>query len=177
MTTWDEFSDEAPELAAAARRLLEAHRHHVLATLRSDGSPRVSGTEVQFHSGELLAGMMDGSVKARDLLRDGRCSLHGNPGDSTMRDGDVKLDAVAEEVTDPGFIEDYVAALTAAAEADLDRPQAADGTGEAAGPPESFHLFRFDLRRVVRTTIHPEGDRLVIETWRPGRAVSSIDRS
>ena len=53
-------------LYAAARFL--ATKHHVLATLRHDGAPRVSGNEVQFTGPHLSMGMMHGSVKARDLL-------------------------------------------------------------------------------------------------------------
>ena len=61
----------------------EATKHHVLATLRADGSPRVSGTEVQFHGVRPTMGMCPGPVKARDLQHDPRFALHSNPGDST----------------------------------------------------------------------------------------------
>ena len=71
MATWEEFSAEAPELAAAARRGFQAARHHVLATLRRDGSPRVSGTEVDFRGPDLALGSMGGARKAADLRRDG----------------------------------------------------------------------------------------------------------
>ena len=48
MATWEDFEQEAPEPAALVRARFEAEKHHVLATLRKDGSPRVSGTEVDF---------------------------------------------------------------------------------------------------------------------------------
>jgi hypothetical protein len=47
---------EAPELAALARRFLDAHVHKTLATLRRDGSPRISGTEVVFAGGKCGSG-------------------------------------------------------------------------------------------------------------------------
>src|SRR6266511_4013720 len=81
MSTWEQFSNEAPELAAAVRARFEANRHHVLATLRRDGSPRVSGTEVDFHGPDLTVGSMWQAVKARDLQRDGRFALHADPGE------------------------------------------------------------------------------------------------
>ena len=56
MPTWSSFEAEAPELAAAVRRLLDAHTHKTLATLRRDGSPRISGTESQIVDGELYIG-------------------------------------------------------------------------------------------------------------------------
>jgi hypothetical protein len=40
MATWKQFAAEAPDLAYAVRARFEAAKHHVLATLRADGSPR-----------------------------------------------------------------------------------------------------------------------------------------
>src|SRR5215210_3401519 len=76
MATWKEFSDAAPELARAARELLDAHVHKTIATLRADGSPRISGIEAQVLMDDLWFGSMPGAVKARDLQRDPRFALH-----------------------------------------------------------------------------------------------------
>src|SRR6266516_5864811 len=110
MATWEQFSSEAPELAAAVRARFEAAKHHVLATLRRDGSPRVSGTEVDFHGPELTVGSMWQAVIARDLHRDGRFALHANPGDGSMEGGDVKLSGQAVEVTDPEELRAFIEA-------------------------------------------------------------------
>jgi hypothetical protein len=48
MARWSEVEAEAPELGALARRYLDAHVHKTLATLRRDGSPRISGIEATF---------------------------------------------------------------------------------------------------------------------------------
>ena len=41
---WSRFEAEAPELAAAVQARFAAHIHHIIGTLRPDGSPRLSGT-------------------------------------------------------------------------------------------------------------------------------------
>ncbi len=148
MATWQQFADDAPELAAAVRARFEATKHHVLATLRPDGAPRVSGTEVEFAGPDLTMGSMLDAVKAKDLRRDGRFALHANPGDGSMDGGDAKVAGLAVDVRE----------------------------GDREEPRES-HLFRLDLRDVVLTSLHPDGDRLVIELWRPGEPVKRIERA
>ncbi|MFH8380805.1 pyridoxamine 5'-phosphate oxidase family protein [Kitasatospora sp. NPDC018058] len=150
MATWQDFEHEAPELAALVRARFDANRHHVLATLRKDGSPRVSGSEVDFVGADAWLGLMYQAVKARDLQRDARFALHAHPGDETMAGGDSKISGRAVEVTD----EDEIAAFSA----ELPEP-----------PPTPFHLFRLDLQQVVHTAL--EGDRLLVHNWHPGRPV------
>ena len=154
MANWQQFSEEAPDLAGAVRARFDATRHHVLATLRRDGSPRVSGTEVDFHGDDLTIGSMWEAVKALDLRRDGRFALHANPGDGSMSGGDAKLSGLAVEFDDEGK----------------------RAYEEHTSPPKPYHLFRLELLEVVLTSLHPEGDRMVIETWRPGQPLQRIER-
>lgn len=155
MTSWQQFAEEAPELARGVRDRFEAAKHHVLATLRADGSPRVSGTEVDFtDAGELQFGSMLAARKAVDLQRDGRCALHANPGDGSMTGGDAKVSGVATEVLDP--------AEKAPAEAGAEQP------------PVEFHLFRLDVREAVLTTV--EDNQLVVQHWAPGHPVRRFAR-
>lgn len=100
MASWSEFESAAPELAAQVRRRLDAHTHKTLATVRRDGSPRISGTETQFEDGELWIGSMLDARKARDLQRDPRFALHSGSDEPSDWKGDAKLAGVAEEVTD-----------------------------------------------------------------------------
>jgi len=101
MATWSEFERAAPELAAFARERLEAHRHLTIATLRRDGSPRISGIEFEVSDGELWFGSMGQGVKALDLLRDPRFALHSGTGDADQFDGDAKVSGRAvEEATE-----------------------------------------------------------------------------
>ena len=98
MSSWSDFEAEAPELAAKVRERLEAHKHLTIATVRRDGSPRISGTEVQFEDGELWIGSMLDALKARDLQRDPRFALHSGSDDPDVWAGDAKVAGVTEEV-------------------------------------------------------------------------------
>ncbi|MED7924163.1 pyridoxamine 5'-phosphate oxidase family protein [Nonomuraea sp. LP-02] len=150
MASWQEFEQQAPELGKVARRLMEAYRHKVLATLRQDGSPRVSGTETTLKNGELWIGSMGGAVKALDLRRDPRMAIHVTSrapegDDPSSWEGDVKLAGRAIEITGADML----------------------GAPEVPEVPEDgSHLFRIELTEVVWT--HVEGDELVIDFWREG---------
>lgn len=100
MATWAQFESEASQFAAMVRARFEAAETHILATLRKDGSPRVSGSEVAFQGPDLSFGSMPNAVKALDLQRDGRCAIHAHPG----KDGDAKVAGIAIEV--PGEAKD-----------------------------------------------------------------------
>ena len=60
MASWSDFETAQPEFAARVRKLFADHKHHTMATLRRDGAPRISGTEVDFTGGQLALGMMAG---------------------------------------------------------------------------------------------------------------------
>ena len=77
MASWAEFQSAAPEFAKRVHLLLSTRKHLTMATLRRDGSPRISGTEIQFSDGQLRIGSMAGAVKAMDLRRDPRVAIHG----------------------------------------------------------------------------------------------------
>ncbi|HZP50871.1 pyridoxamine 5'-phosphate oxidase family protein [Actinocrinis sp.] len=151
MATWEQFAQAEPEFAEAVWARFAATKHHVLATLRQDGSPRVSGTEVSLVGPNLTIGSMLNAMKALDLRRDGRFALHANPGDGSMAGGDAKLAGTATEITDPQL-----------------KGAALDGM---EGDPGPFHLFHLDLTQVVLTSLSPANDYLRIQTWHPGEAI------
>ncbi|WP_116949132.1 pyridoxamine 5'-phosphate oxidase family protein [Jiangella endophytica] len=158
MATWKQFDDEAPELAKVVRAQLTATKHHVLATLRADGSPRVSGTEVDFDGDHLTLGSMPEARKAHDLQRDSRYALHNNPGDGSMTVADIKISGRAAEVTGPEF-EAYQ-------------------TAHAAGlPPGPFHLFRLGIDDVVLAGLNDTRTGMEITLWRPGQPVRTFARA
>lgn len=102
MASWSEVEAQAPELTARARECFDAHVHKTLATLRRDGSPRISGSEIELRDGELWLGSMWLSMKARDLRRDPRFALHSGSADPPDWTGDAKVAGRVEEVTEPG---------------------------------------------------------------------------
>jgi hypothetical protein len=79
MPSWSTLEAEASELVALARSFLDADAHKTIATLRRDGSPRISGTKILLANGELWLGSMRHSVKALDLRGDPRFALHRGP--------------------------------------------------------------------------------------------------
>ncbi|GAA3498862.1 pyridoxamine 5'-phosphate oxidase family protein [Streptomyces prasinosporus] len=155
-TNWEAFVAAEPELAKTVEARFGAYTHHVLATLRRDGSPRTTGLEVRFLRGELWLGMMPHSLKALDLRRDPRFALQANPGDGTgMGGGDVRVCGRAIEVEDAETRAGYV---------------------EEVEPPEPFHLFRTELTEVVRTSVEDD-TYLVVQVWKPGEPVRTLRRT
>ena len=105
MAGWADFEAQQPEFASRVRKLMRPRKHLTMATLRRDGSPRISGTEVQFAGGQLTIGSMPGAVKAMDLLRDGRIAIHGpthDPVKSGSWRGEAKIAGRALETPAEG---------------------------------------------------------------------------
>jgi len=148
MATWAQFESDASQLAGMVRARFEAAETHILATLRKDGSPRVSGSEVEFKGPDLSFGSMPNAVKVLDLKRDGRCAIHAHP----SKDGDAKVAGVAIEVTG----------------------EAKNAHVTGSKPPGGSHAFRLELHEAVITAV--EGDELVVRFWRPGLGVRTIRR-
>ncbi|HYO18194.1 MAG TPA: pyridoxamine 5'-phosphate oxidase family protein [Dermatophilaceae bacterium] len=150
MTTWADFAADQPELADRVRQCFAIRKHATLATSRRDGSPRISGTEVQFADGEIYLGMMPGSLKALDLRTDPRLALHCPTQDPAENDpgswlGDGKIAGRAREVSDPTRIDEA-------------------------------HRFAIDVQEVVHTRVGTPADHLVIESWHPERGLQRRDR-
>lgn len=121
MPSWAEFEADAPGLAARVRRRFEAHKHMTIATLRRDGSPRISGTEAEIEDGELWVGSMWDALKARDLRRDPRFALHSASEDPDVWTGDAKLAGLAEETgSEPGKAHRFRLDIQEASTVDLD---------------------------------------------------------
>jgi hypothetical protein len=158
MVTWADFAAGAPEFATRALTLLDAHRHKILATVRADGSPRLSGIEGNVARGEYWFGAMWQSRKALDLWRDARFAIQSGTEEPPAWRGDARISGRAVEVVD---------------QAEVRAIQAEIG-GEA--PEGPFHLFRAELTEIVVTSLNAAGDRLVIESWRPGASVIRVER-
>ena len=156
MSRWSEIEAEAPELTAVARGFLEAHKHLTLATLRRDGSPRISGIEILFEEGEVWVGSMPNGVKALDLRRDPRFAVHSGSDDPDEGwKGDAKFAGRVKEIDDDEHKRTVV------------------GDNAPAGP---LHLFRCDVTELVAVRLGEPADHLVIDSWHEGRDLSSLRR-
>ena len=147
MPSWAEFEAAQPDFAARVRRLMESRKHLTMATLRRDGSPRISGTEVQFAGGQLRIGSMPNAVKARDLLRDGRVAIHGPTTDPPDEDpnawvGEAKI----------------------------------AGRALALDSADDSHSFAIDIDEAVVTSLDQNKSRLVVESWNPRRGYERFER-
>jgi hypothetical protein len=147
MATWAEFEAAEPEFASRMRALMASRKHLTMATLRRDGSPRISGTEVELAGGQLQIGSMPNAVKALDLRRDPRVAIHGPTDDPPAGEpagwkGEAKVAGMAIEVE----------------------------SGSAA------HRFLIDIQEAVITRLNEGGNRLVIESWIPGRGYRRVER-
>ncbi len=154
MVSWVDFAAAEPELAARAQALLDAGRHKTMATLRADGSPRISGTECEIVDGELTFGSMPGARKAADLHRDPRVAIHGPPshpprGEESSWGGEAK---VAGRAVPTGELRDD------------------DGNVHGEG-------FRLDLAEVVVTGLDESATMLVVEWWTPEAGRRRVERA
>ncbi len=101
MTAWGEFVEAAPRTATIfTRRHAATGQLCMLATLRSDGFPRISPIEPRPFDGQLWIVGMPGTTKFRDLGRDPRFCLHTATVDTHVADGDAKLWGVVHDVPD-----------------------------------------------------------------------------
>jgi hypothetical protein len=147
VASWNEFEADAPEFATRVRSLMSTRKHLTMATLRRDGSPRISGTEVEFAGGTLQIGSMPRAVKAQDLQRDPRIAIHGPTEDPPVTSpatwtGEAKIAGTATEV-------------------------------ESDGPA---HRFVIDVTEAVITHLNEAGDRLVVESWTPSGGFRTLER-
>jgi hypothetical protein len=147
MASWQELMRDAPDFAARVQARFDAGTNKTLATLRRDGSPRISATELSFAGGQVSLGMMPRSVKLADVRRDPRVAVHSPtlepPQDVAGWLGDAKLAGVLVEAEPP----------------DAQHPEAA--------------FFFLDITEAVLTYVtnsRLDGpvDQLVVESWHPG---------
>lgn len=150
MAAWSEIEQTEPEFARRVQALFDAGRHKTIATVRSDGSPRISGIECEFVDGRLQFGTMRGARKEADLRRDPRFALHG----PTFHPVE------GQESEWPGEAKIAGRAIPAG----------------AVGEPGEGEMFTADITEVVITGLDDAATMLVIETWTPERGLRRIER-
>jgi len=135
------------------RRCFDSGRHKTIATIRADGSPRISGIECSFDQGQMTFGSMSNSRKLNDLLRDPRFAVHSPTEDpiegaESSWNGEAKISGRAVPI---GAIE-----------------------GEAA--PEGEH-FAVDITEVAFVHLDETATKLIIEWWTPDRGLCRVERT
>ncbi|CAN5536722.1 pyridoxamine 5'-phosphate oxidase family protein [soil metagenome] len=148
MSTWSDIVADAPAFADRLRTIFVAGTNKTLATLRLDGSPRISGTELEFDGPRITLGMMPNSRKLADVQRDARVAIHSptiEPPKGTLGLGDAKLSGVLVPIDPPS-------------------PESLDGL-----------YFELDIHDAVVTWV--ENDLLIIESWTPGGGLKKASRT
>jgi len=142
------------------RALFDARRHKTIATLRADGSPRISGIETVFQDGELVFSSMPRSRKGADLRRDPRFALHSPTVDPVE----------GSEAQWPG--EAKISGRVIAAGPIVAGPfsEAPDGEGPHGA------RFHADIAEVVHTHLNEAATLLVVEWWTPTHGLRRIER-
>ena len=154
LVTWSAFREAAPGLAAAVQERFESHRHAVMATLRSDGAPRLSGMEAPIRDGHLWLAMDTGSRKADDLRRDPRFSVHSAPDGEDLASGDARIEG----------------RVVPALEADV--ALFVEGHRFPIDDPSTMTLFTADVGRVVLARVVDRS--LAVTTWTPEGGIAEI---
>jgi hypothetical protein len=152
---WSDIELAQPRLAALGRERLIGPGVVLVATIRRDGTARLSPVEPLLMDGGLWLSMLWQSAKARDLLRDPRVLVHSIV---TSRDGDLgefKVRGTATAQEDPAVQRRY-----------------ADTVASSLGwnpQPGRFHLFAVSIGQVTFIRYDtPTGDQHVA-MWPPGR--------
>ncbi len=156
VTAWKAIEQAEPEFAARVRRLFEAGRHKTIATLRANGSPRISGIECEFTDGQLRFGSMTGARKGADLRRDPRFALHGptfhpEEGKESEWPGEAKITGRA--IPDGPVVSD-----------------------DGADPPPEGESFVADITEVVLTGLDEAATKLVVQWWTPEHGLRRVER-
>jgi Pyridoxamine 5'-phosphate oxidase len=156
VAAWREVERSEPEFARRVRKLFDAGRHKTIATLRSDGSPRISGIECEFVDGDLRFGSMSDARKGAELVRDPRFAIHG-PAFHPIE---------GKESEWPGEAKVAGRAVLVGAIATAD-----DGEQQPDG-----EMFVADITEVVITALDDAATKLVVESWTPERGLRRVER-
>jgi hypothetical protein len=156
--TWRELELAAPEIAEPGKARLDETRVALLATLRRDGSPRISPIEPFFGEGQLVFGAMAWTLKARDLERAPRCTLHS-------------------AVTGPNEGEPELKLYGRAIEADDDLRAACPDGWWTDQPHEAARVFSLSIEEAAFVTWDYEGGEMTVRRWSRETGLKTSRRS
>jgi len=155
---WMEFQERAPEMAAMGLERFRRSGVVLIATLRKDGSPRISPVEPFFISDQLLLGMMWHSMKALDLRRDARCVIHSAVTNAEGKEGEFKLRGKAIELNEEGYYQTI---------------------RERWGvqPSTCLHVFSVDIESASFIAYDIGKGEMIVKQWDPQRGLREMRRA
>ena len=158
MTTWIQFTQQQPALAAAGRDLLYEFGGiglGFLATVRPDGGPRVHPVCPVISAAGLHLLIVPGP-KLGDLRRDPRYSLHSETFPPPREDDGFAVTGTAAEISDPGT-------------ARVVRDQVRADRGQPWPDYDRLTLFELSVARCLLTRTQPDGTFAAGPTvWKAG---------
>jgi Pyridoxamine 5'-phosphate oxidase len=152
---WSEMQRGQPGLAALGRQRLLEPGVVLVATIRSDGTPRISPVEPFLMDGDLWLSMMWQSKKAADLLRDPRVLVHSMVTGRDGREGEFKIRGSASSEQDLA----------------VQRRYALEVAGSLGWSPEPgrFHLFAVSIGEVAFIRYDDATGDQHVAMWPPAR--------
>jgi hypothetical protein len=158
MVAWGDFEQAARGLAGVGRAKIERDGLLLAATLRKDGTPRISPIEAYLVEGELVLSVWPGTMKDRDLAHDSRVLLHSLVLSAHDPADEFKLRGRAQQIADErmnGAVRDAV--------------EAAHNGGWR--PPEDWNFYAVDIDDVAHVT--GEYPAMEVNVWPPRPAAAS----
>jgi Pyridoxamine 5'-phosphate oxidase len=152
---WSELERAQPGLAGLGQERLLAPGVVLVATIRRDGTPRLSPVEPFVMDGDLWLSMLWRSTKAADLLRDPRILVHSVVTGRDGGEGEFKIRGTARTEHDPDVQRRYADAVTA----DLGW----------SPTPGRFHLFAVSLDDVTFIRYDDATGDQHVAMWPPAR--------
>jgi hypothetical protein len=152
---WSELERAQPGLARLGQERLLTPGVVLVATIRRDGSPRLSPVEPFVMDDDLWLSMLWRSTKAADLLLDQRILVHSIVTGRDGGEGEFKIRGTARAEHDPGVRRRYADAVTAAL--------------GWSPTPGRFHLFAVSLGEVTFIRYDEASGDQHVAMWPPAR--------
>jgi hypothetical protein len=152
---WSELESAQPHLADLGRRRLLEPGVVLVATIRRDGTARLSPVEPFVMDGDLWLSMLWQSTKAADLLRDPRILVHSVITNRDGSEGEFKIRGIARAEQDHDVQQRYADAVTAE-------------LGWSPTPGRS-HLFAVNVETVTFIRYDDASGDQHVAMWPPAR--------
>jgi hypothetical protein len=164
LVRWSEFAAVEPEFARRIHTYFPLNTNATLATLRRDGSPRISGSNVVFAAdGDLWIYAWPSSVRLADLRRDPRLAIHSN---GFVFDDDLNYSGWPGDAKISGCGVETVIDSDIGIEWDSSNVDLNKTASMYTQYIRDYSLtgFRIDVKEVVRT-YQGEGDYFIVDSW------------